>query len=107
MLEQQMIELRADHLETVRVAQLTEIELPRISSPGEVPTVLAHEAVRFELISHADEIADLQDRGEERLANVIAGKDLPFQECYIDPFTGQERCSGRSSRSSADHQDLC
>src|SRR5439155_12386766 len=82
--EQQLVELRADHLEGVRPAAriFAEREAPRLwlPPPEESPPRLAEETVPLDRRRGADRIEDRQSGRQQRLADVVARVPLALED---------------------------
>src|SRR5690606_7933134 len=110
-LEQQLVELRAPHLEGVvaRQAQaLGEAEHVGLGvrvGHGEIGAGLAH-ADRAHLLQHPEPLQDRQVHRQQGLADVEAGMDVLLQHQHLPAAPGQQGGGGAASRAAADHQHV-
>ena len=104
--EQQPVELRADHLEGVRPAAriFAEPEAPRLwlSSPEKCTSRLAEEAVLLDCRRGADRIEDRQGGRQQRFADVVAREPLALEEDDPVARVGEHRRRHGSRGASAD-----
>ena len=106
--EQDLVELGAHHLPGVGpvLAQFAEDDLPLVRAPEEVRAALGLEAVLLDLLPHPELFEDRAAGREDRLADVVARKAVPFQEGHTEPLLGEQARRRGSGGPTPDDQDL-
>ncbi len=109
-LEEHLVEGRPPHLVGVGkvLVGLAEVPAPGLGrgAPDHRGAPLLEVALGLEPGEHAQRVQDGHRRGEQRLADVVAGKPLPFQERHGQALSGQEGRRRRARRSSPDDDDV-
>ena len=108
--QQHLVELAADDLPgDGRFMLQVLVEIERRGDPavlaGELHGILPREVRLLELLDHADPLEREVAERQQRLANVIAGEFLFFQEQHFVPVHGQDGRRGRAGRPAA-HNDV-
>src|ERR1051326_4973688 len=110
-LHQQLVELRARHLEraVVRRRQVL-VEAERVAERAvagdELRAVLRHEVALLELLEDAEALEDVGVEREERLADLEAREALALEQQYVEAFFRQECCGGGAGGAAADDDDV-
>ena len=107
--QQHLVELAADDLPgDGRFVLQVLVEIERRGDPavlaGELHGILPREVRLVELLDHADPLQREVAERQQRLADVIAGEFLLFQEQHLVPVHGQDGRGGRAGRPAA-HDD--
>ncbi len=110
--QQDLVEARTFHLErggrgVGQARRHGEGELPRhrVAAPAERAAALEGEARARDLVGDTEEPAQAVHRGgQQRLADLVPGERVPFQQQHAVPAHGHDRRRGRAGRPSA-HDD--
>ena len=110
-LQQHGIELRAGDLPgqghfVVEVIKKIEWLGHFAADAGKLHTVFFGEAGLLELIDHPDALQGVVAVGNQRLADMIAGKRIFFQHQHLAPVLGQDRSSGGTGRAASDDDGI-
>ncbi len=109
-LEQLVVELRADHLEGQRALVLDVVpEAPRgVGDPVDVDEANAGLAdpPRLHVLEHAQLLEDVVAEREHRLTDVLAREPVTLEDGDRMSLLGEERRHRRARRATADHHDV-
>jgi hypothetical protein len=106
--QQQLVELRADHLERLRrFAGLGENDLPFLWTPEEVHTVLGLESVLGHLFPDAQQFEYRLTGRQDRLADMVPREMVPLGHGHLNALFGNEPGGRRARRPAADDENPC
>lgn len=106
MVEEQLVEFGADDLEAVLSLPLgsVEAERPLLAAPPVEGPTLADESVPLDRLTDAQDVQHRQQRGQQRLPDVIPREAFAFQQHHVEPLPREQPRGRRPRRSAAgDH----
>ncbi len=110
--EQHLVELGAQHLPGLRdglaVVAVEKIKRQARAARGrnELHAVFLHERGFFHPVHQAEPLQRLVGEGQQRFADVVAGKFLPFQHQHAMAFFREQGGGGGAGRAGADDENV-